>query len=122
MAKQEAGAIWLDPKKTSVYKFYQFWINTADADVIRYLKFFTLQRAKEEIDVLEQKHQKNPEAREAHRALAAEMTLLIHGEGALHKAQIVPARFLFGGGRRHSQPGPLIFLTKSIGESSDKRN
>jgi tyrosyl-tRNA synthetase len=95
--KTEAGAIWLDPKKTSVYKFYQFWINTADADVIRYLKFFTLQRSAEEIEALAQKHQKNPEAREAHRALASEMTYLIHGEDALHKAQIASA-VLFGAG------------------------
>jgi tyrosyl-tRNA synthetase len=93
--KTEAGAVWLDPKKTSVYKFYQFWINTDDRDVVRYLKFFTLQRSKDEIDVLAQKHQKNPGAREAHRALAAEMTLLIHGEEALHKAQIASA-VLFG--------------------------
>jgi tyrosyl-tRNA synthetase len=95
--KTEAGAIWLDPKKTSVYKFYQFWINTADADVIRYLKFFTLQRSKEEIVALAQKHEKNPEAREAHRALAAEMTYLIHGEDALHRARIASA-VLFGEG------------------------
>src|SRR5271170_7993946 len=65
--KTEAGAIWLDSKRTSVYKFYQFWINTSDEDVIRYLKFFTLQRSKEDIDVLAEKHEKNPEAREAHR-------------------------------------------------------
>ena len=93
--KTEAGAIWLDPKKTSVYQFYQFWINTDDRDVVRYLKFFTLQRSQEEIEALAQKHQKRPEAREAHRALAAEMTLLIHGEDALHKAQIASA-VLFG--------------------------
>jgi tyrosyl-tRNA synthetase len=95
--KTEAGAIWLDSKKTSVYKFYQFWINTADADVIRYLKFFTLQRSREEIDALAQKHEKNPEAREAHRALAAEMTYLIHGEEEMFKAQIASA-VLFGAG------------------------
>ena len=95
--KTEAGAIWLDPKKTSVYKFYQFWINTADADVIRYLKLFTFQRSAEEIDALAVKHQKNPEAREAHRALASEMTYLIHGEDALHRAQIASA-VLFGAG------------------------
>lgn len=93
--KTEAGAVWLDPKKTSVYKFYQFWINTDDHDVIRYLKFFTLQRSKDEIDALAQKHQKRPEAREAHRALASEMTYLIHGEDALHRAQIASA-VLFG--------------------------
>jgi tyrosyl-tRNA synthetase len=95
--KTEAGAIWLDPKKTSVYQFYQFWINTDDRDVVRYLKFFTFRRSKEEIDVLAQKHQKAPEAREAHRSLAAEMTCLIHGEEALHKAQIASA-VLFGQG------------------------
>jgi tyrosyl-tRNA synthetase len=95
--KTEAGAIWLDPKKTSVYKFYQFWINTDDRDVVRYLKFFTLQRSLEEIETLAQKHQRRPEAREAHRALAAEMTLLIHGEDALHRAQIASA-VLFGEG------------------------
>ena len=95
--KTEAGAIWLDPKKTSVYKFYQFWINTDDRDVIRYLKFFTLKRGKGEIDALAQKHHVNPEAREAHRALAAEMTYLIHGEDALHRAQIASA-VLFGEG------------------------
>jgi tyrosyl-tRNA synthetase len=93
--KTEAGAIWLDPKKTSVYKFYQFWINTDDRDVVRYLKFFTLQRSREEIDSLAKKHEKNPGAREAHRALAAEMTLLIHGEEALLKAQIA-STVLFG--------------------------
>jgi tyrosyl-tRNA synthetase len=93
--KTEAGAIWLDPKRTSVYKFYQFWINTDDRDVVRYLKFFTLQRSKEEMDSLAKKHEKNPGAREAHRALAAEMTLLIHGEEALLKAQIA-STVLFG--------------------------
>jgi tyrosyl-tRNA synthetase len=93
--KTEAGAIWLDPKKTSVYKFYQFWINTDDRDVVRYLKFFTLQRSKEEIDSLAKKHEKNPGEREAHRALAAEITLLIHGEEALLKAQIA-STVLFG--------------------------
>ena len=95
--KTEAGAIWLDPKKTSVYKFYQFWINTDDRDVIRYLKFFTLQRSREQIDELAQQHEMQPGSRVAHRALAAEMTYLIHGEGAVAKAQIASA-VLFGEG------------------------
>jgi tyrosyl-tRNA synthetase len=94
--KTEAGAIWLDPKRTSVYRFYQFWINTADADVIRYLKLFTLERSREKIDELTQKHEQNPEARVAHRALAAEMTSLIHGKDAMEKAQIASG-VLFGG-------------------------
>src|SRR6266567_8967104 len=71
--KTEAGAIWLDPKRTSVYRFYQFWINTDDRDVIRYLKFFTF-LSREEIAALEVKHEQNPGAREAHRALAKAVT------------------------------------------------
>src|SRR6202012_4934813 len=64
--KTVAGAIWLDPKKTSVYKFYQFWINTDDRDAVRYLKFFTfLERDK--ITELEKQHQENPGARAAHK-------------------------------------------------------
>ena len=94
--KTVAGAIWLDPKRTSVYKFYQYWINVADADVIRYLKYFTLQRAKEEIDELAKEHEENPGARKAHRALAAEMTYLIHGKEAMMNAQIASG-VLFGG-------------------------
>jgi tyrosyl-tRNA synthetase len=94
--KTEAGAIWLDSKRTSVYRFYQFWINTDDADVIRYLKFFTLQRSKEEIDELAKEHEQNPGARKAHRALAAEMTYLIHGKEGVMNAQIA-SDVLFGG-------------------------
>jgi len=94
--KTEAGAIWLDPKRTSVYRFYQFWINTDDRDVIRYLKFFSMQRSKEEIEALAIKHEENPGAREAHRALAAEMTCLIHGKEAMLDVQVASA-VLFGG-------------------------
>src|SRR6185369_12555957 len=60
--KSVAGAIWLDAKKTSVYRFYQFWIRTDDRDVIRYLKFFTF-LAKEEIDLLETQPTEKPEGR-----------------------------------------------------------
>jgi tyrosyl-tRNA synthetase len=93
--KTEAGAIWLDPKRTSVYRFYQFWINTDDRDVIRYLKYFTF-LAKEEIESLEKKHAENPGARLAHRALAKAATDLIHGADATHKVQIA-SDVLFGG-------------------------
>ncbi len=93
--KSVEGAIWLNARKTSVYKFYQFWINTDDRDVVRYLKYFTLQRAPEEIEDLARKHAANPGKREAHRALAAEMTYLIHGEEAMLKAQIASS-VLFG--------------------------
>jgi tyrosyl-tRNA synthetase len=93
--KTAAGAIWLDPKRTSVYKFYQFWINTADADVIRYLKYFTFMSA-EEIAGLEQQHTANPGAREAHKALARSATDLIHGPGATAEA-VRASEILFGG-------------------------
>jgi tyrosyl-tRNA synthetase len=93
--KTEGGSVWLDPKKTSVYRFYQFWINTADADVIRYLKFFTF-LPQEEIIALEAQHNANPGARTAHRALAKAVTDLIHGENATHEA-LRASEILFGG-------------------------
>jgi len=93
--KTEAGAIWLDPKRTSVYKFYQFWINTDDRDAIRYLKFFTF-LSREEIASLEKQHAENPGAREAHKALAKAATDLIHGEQATKQAEIA-SKVLFGG-------------------------
>lgn len=83
--KTEGGAIWLDPEKTSPYEFYQFWINTADADVVKYLKYFTF-LSKEEIEALEQSVQEEAHLRKAQKALAEEMTKLIHGEEALKQA------------------------------------
>lgn len=93
--KTEAGAVWLDPKRTSVYKFYQFWVNTDDRDVIRYLKYFTF-LSKAEIEVLESKHTENPGARGAHKALARAATDLIHGPAATTEA-IRASEILFGG-------------------------
>ena len=83
--KTESGAIWLDPEKTSPYEFYQFWINTADADVIKYLKFFTF-LSKDEIEALGQSVQTEPHLRKAQKALAEAMTELIHGKEALDQA------------------------------------
>ena len=83
--KTESGAIWLDPEKTSPYEFYQFWINTADADVIKYLKFFTF-LSKEEIEGLEESVKNEPHLRKAQKALAEEMTRLIHGQESLDQA------------------------------------
>ena len=94
--KTEAGAVWLDPKRTSVYKFYQFWIRTDDRDVIRYLKYFTF-LPQERIAALEASHEENPSAREAHTALAVAMTDLLHGEAATAEAQAA-SKILFGGG------------------------
>jgi tyrosyl-tRNA synthetase len=83
--KTESGAIWLDPEKTSPYEFYQFWINTADADVVKYLKFFTF-LSHEEIEALEKSVQEEPHLRQAQKALGEEMTRLIHGQDALDQA------------------------------------
>ncbi len=76
--KSEGGAIWLDANKTSVFKFYQFWLNADDAGVIDYLKIFTL-LTKEEIDQLDQQRQSNPGLRQAQKALATAVTTLVHG-------------------------------------------
>ena len=94
--KTEAGAVWLDPARTSVYKFYQFWIRTDDRDAVNYLKYFTF-LPKEEIEALEKQHEENPSARAAHTALAIAMTNLIHGDAATAEAQQA-SKILFGGG------------------------
>lgn len=93
--KTAEGAVWLDPKRTSVYRFYQFWINTDDRDVTRHLKFFTF-LAQDEVSLLEKRHEANPGAREAHRALAKSVTDLIHGEAATQEA-VRASEILFGG-------------------------
>jgi len=93
--KTASGAVWLDPKKTSVYRFYQFWINVDDRDVIRYLKYFTF-LTQEEIAALEKQQAENPGARIAHKALAKAVTDLIHGPAATTEA-IRASQILFGG-------------------------
>ena len=84
--KTASGAVWLDPEKTSPYEFYQFWINTADADVVKYLKIFTF-LSKEEIEALAVSVEEEPHLRKAQKVLAEEMTKLIHGEEALETAK-----------------------------------
>ncbi|HEX7483634.1 MAG TPA: tyrosine--tRNA ligase, partial [Candidatus Saccharimonadales bacterium] len=76
--KSEDGAVWLDPKKTSVYKFYQFWLNVDDEGVIDYAKIYTL-LSKEELEALGERHAANPGIREAQKTLAREVTTLVHG-------------------------------------------
>ncbi len=83
--KSEGGAIWLDADKTSPYEFYQFWINTDDRDVVKFLHYFTFLSI-EEIKEIESKHIDAPEKREAHRTLAEEVTKLVHGEEKLQQA------------------------------------
>src|SRR5690606_19021614 len=77
--KSEGGAVWLDESKTSVYKFYQFWLNTDDESAIDYLKLFSL-LDKSEIDQIESEHKASPAQRLAQRRLAEEVTALVHGQ------------------------------------------
>lgn len=84
--KTEGGAVWLNAKKTSPYQFYQFWLKVADADVYKFLKYFTFLSV-EEIDAVEAKDKASGSKPEAQRILAEEMTRLIHGEAALQAAQ-----------------------------------
>ena len=93
--KTAGGAIWLDPNKTTPFEFYQFWANTDDRDVIRYLKFFTF-LTQEQIKALEEKVQTEPHKREAQRVLAEEMTKFVHSEEALVQAQKITAALFSG--------------------------
>ncbi|MFC5405249.1 tyrosine--tRNA ligase [Cohnella soli] len=93
--KSESGAVWLDRSKTSVYAFYQFWINTDDNDVIKFLKYFTF-LSREHIAELEQALAERPEKREAQRELARDVTRLVHGEEALVSAEKI-TQALFSG-------------------------
>jgi len=94
--KTESGAIWLDPAKTSPYKFYQFWINTSDDDAKSWIRIFTL-KSKQEIEALEQEHAAAPHLRILQKALANEITVRTHSEEALQTA-IKTSDFLFGNG------------------------
>lgn len=93
--KTEGGAVWLDADKTSPYEFYQFWINSTDEDVIKFLKYFTF-LSKEEINDLEKSLHEAPHLREAQKALAENVTRFIHGEDALDDA-IRISQALFSG-------------------------
>jgi tyrosyl-tRNA synthetase len=94
--KTEDGTVWLDPKKTSPYRFYQFFVNTEDAMVPSYLKKFTLLAAGD-IAALETSHLANPGAREAHKALAREVTAIVHGKTECDAA-VRASEIMFGGG------------------------
>ena len=93
--KSEEGAVWLDAKLTSVYKFYQFWLNVDDEGAIGYAKIYTL-LSKDQIDELASRQRDNPSARDVQKALAYEVTKLVHGEEAANSAQKV-TDVLFGG-------------------------
>jgi len=110
--KSSSGSVWLDAKKTSPYEFYQFWINTADADVIKYMKIFTfLERvAIEEFQILVENE---PHLRKAQIALGEEMTRLIHGQDALEQAVRI-SQALFSGNLKELTAGEMKEAFKDI--------
>ncbi|MFI7607419.1 tyrosine--tRNA ligase [Micromonospora sp. NPDC049366] len=94
--KTEGGSVWLDPTMTSPYAFYQFWVNVDDRDVDRYLRFFSF-RSREELEELAKATAERPQARLAQRALAEELTTLVHGEREMAQA-VAASQALFGRG------------------------
>ncbi|MFE9657989.1 tyrosine--tRNA ligase [Micromonospora sp. NPDC006431] len=94
--KTEGGSVWLDPEMTSPYAFYQFWVNADDRDVVRYLRYFSF-RSREELEELEKATAERPQARLAQRALAEELTALVHGEREMAQA-VAASQALFGRG------------------------
>ncbi|MBS1624835.1 MAG: tyrosine--tRNA ligase [Bacteroidetes bacterium] len=92
--KTASGNIWLDPAKTSPYKFYQFWLNTSDEDAATYIRIFTLKN-KEEIEAIEEAHKAEPHLRRLQKALAEDITIRVHSEEDLKRA-IAASEILFG--------------------------
>ncbi len=92
--KTEGGSVWLDPEKTSPYQFYQFWLNSSDADSVNYIRIFTL-RSQEEIEALEAEHKEAPHLRILQKAIAEDITTRVHGAEAL-QAAIAASNILFG--------------------------
>lgn len=93
--KTAGGAVWLDPEKTSAYEFYQFWINTDDRDVMKFLYYFTFLK-QEELDNLQHEVDNHPENRLAHKRLAEEMTREVHSQEALEQAQKISSSLFSG--------------------------
>ncbi|MFL5560005.1 MAG: tyrosine--tRNA ligase [Gemmatimonadaceae bacterium] len=111
--KTEGGAVWLDASMTSPYRFYQFWVNSDDRDVGRWLRFLTL-LPREEIESLDREAADHPERRTAQRALAREVTTRVHGADAAQVAEEVSA-LLFGGGEARSlSAGAIDALGREI--------
>jgi tyrosyl-tRNA synthetase len=92
--KTERGTIWLDSRRTSAYRYYQFWLNTSDADAVPFLKYFTW-LSRSEIGELEEALSTAPEARDAQKKLAEELTKMNHGEAALQRAKRI-SKLFFG--------------------------
>ncbi len=104
--KTEGGAVWLDPDLTSPYAFYQFWLNTDDRDVAGNLRMFSF-RSREEIEALDVEVAQRPAARAGQRALAQELTEMVHGADALAAVEAA-SRALFGSGELREVPAPTL--------------
>ena len=101
--KTEAGNIWLDPKRTSSYQFYQFWLNSSDEDATTYIRIFTT-RSREEIEVLESEHKQAPHLRALQRQLASDITIMVHGQEE-HRLAVEASEILFGKGTAETLKG-----------------
>ena len=117
--KTEGGAVWLDADKTSPFQFYQFWLNTADADVVRFLKYYTLIPL-EEIDGYKDEVSERPEKREAQQRLASEVTRMTHGQTGLQKA-LTASDVLFGGDISGLSADELLDIFQDVPSSSMPR-
>jgi tyrosyl-tRNA synthetase len=113
--KTEAGAVWLDGTLTSPYRFYQFWLNTDDRDVLSYLQYFTWMAA-EDIEPLAVATTARPEERAAQKRLAAEVTRLVHGETALAQAERA-SRLMFGGSLAEATPDEVAEVFAEVPSS-----
>jgi tyrosyl-tRNA synthetase len=112
LGKSEGNALYLDPEMTTPYTMYQYWFNTADADVGRFLKIFTFLPL-EEIAEIERRQAEHPELREGQQRLAFEITKLIHGEATAHAVEAA-SRVLFGGGIEGLTSEVLLHLAAEV--------
>ncbi len=111
--KSEGGAIWLDPEMFSPYAFYQFWLNTEDADVVNLLKVFTF-LSREEIEALETETQQNPGKRAAQRALAEAVTTLVHGVDQTERVKAASTALFGRGDLREVDGKTLVAATADL--------
>ena len=118
--KTETGAVWLSPERTSPYAFFQFWLNTDDNDVVRYLKLFTF-LSRDEITALQEAHEKDPGGRAAHRALARHMTELLHGASERAQAEAA-AQALFSGDLASLSERTLLEVFASVPSSEHDKS
>lgn len=110
--KTDAGAVWLDPVRTSPFRFYQFWLNADDRDVIAYLKFFTF-RTQPEIADLERATTEHPERRHAQRQLARDVTEMVHGSDQMARAERAAA-VLFGGSLAEASAEEILMVFDDV--------